>query len=44
MTLPIEEGQYFVSFNKLKEAIETWSIDDHFTFSVVKKDVKAQVG
>jgi len=40
MTLPIEEGQYFVSFNKLKEAIETWSIDDHFTFSVVKKDVK----
>jgi len=40
MTIPIEEGRYFVSFDKLKEAIESWSIEDHFTFSVVKKDSK----
>jgi len=29
-----------VSFPKLKEAVESWAIEDHFTFSVVKKDVK----
>ena len=40
MTIPIEEGKYFVSFEKMKEAIESWSIEDHFTFSVVKKNAK----
>ena len=29
-----------MSFAKLKEAVESWAIEDHFTFSVVKKDVK----
>ena len=29
-----------MSFGKLKEAVESWAIEDHFTFSVVKKDAK----
>lgn len=38
--IPIEEGEYFVSFEKVKEAIKSWSIEDNFMFSVVKKDAK----
>jgi len=29
-----------VSFAKLNEAVESWAIEDHFTFLVVKKEVK----